>query len=210
VSYGTKYLDLTRTNAGAWKGAQPPAPAPPANECDGGTRFPETGQAICKQMEGYWRQYGGLAQFGFPITPPASEKSALDGQTYTVQYFERARFELHPEHKGTPYEVLLGQLGRAEFERRYPDGAPDQKPNRDGKLFPETGRHVGGSFLKHWEAHGGLFVNGFPISDEFEERSADGQTYIVQYFERVRYEWHPENQPPYNVLLGLLGRQLKP
>jgi hypothetical protein len=28
-----------------------------------------------------------------------------------VQYFERARFELHPENAGTQYEVLLGQLG---------------------------------------------------------------------------------------------------
>jgi hypothetical protein len=30
----------------------------------------------------------------------------------------------------------------------------------------------------------------------------------VQYFERARFEYHPENQPPYDVLLGLLGRQL--
>ncbi len=35
-----------------------------------------------------------------------------DGNTYLVQYFERARFEYHPEHKGTPYEVQLGQFGR--------------------------------------------------------------------------------------------------
>ena len=30
---------------------------------------------------------------------------------YTVQYFERARFEWHPENRGTPSEVLLGRLG---------------------------------------------------------------------------------------------------
>ena len=29
-----------------------------------------------------------------------------------TQYFERARFEYHPENAGTPYEVLLGQFGR--------------------------------------------------------------------------------------------------
>jgi hypothetical protein len=28
-----------------------------------------------------------------------------------VQYFERARFEWHPDNIGTPYEVLLGLLG---------------------------------------------------------------------------------------------------
>ena len=34
-------------------------------------------------------------------------------QSFRVQYFERARFEYHPENAGTPYEVLLGQFGRA-------------------------------------------------------------------------------------------------
>ncbi|CCF84518.1 hypothetical protein NITHO_3510023 [Nitrolancea hollandica Lb] len=28
-----------------------------------------------------------------------------------MQYFERARFEYHPEFKGTEHEVLLGLLG---------------------------------------------------------------------------------------------------
>jgi hypothetical protein len=27
----------------------------------------------------------------------------------------------------------------------------------------------------------------------------------VQYFERNRFEWHPEKQPPFNIQLGLLG-----
>ena len=39
------------------------------------------------------------------------EVNPADGKTYTVQYFERARFEYHPEHKGTPFEVQLGLLG---------------------------------------------------------------------------------------------------
>jgi micrococcal nuclease len=36
-----------------------------------------------------------------------------------------------------------------------------------------------------------------------------GQEYTVQYFERARFELHPENQPPFNVLLGLLGNELR-
>jgi hypothetical protein len=32
----------------------------------------------------------------------------------------------------------------------------------------------------------------------------------VQYFERVRMELHPENNPPYNVLLGRLAAGLVP
>jgi hypothetical protein len=49
-------------------------------------------------------------------------------------------------------------------------------------------------------------VFGYPISEEITERNpADGKTYTVQYFERNRFEWHPENPPTYNVQIGLLG-----
>jgi C-terminal processing protease CtpA/Prc len=36
-----------------------------------------------------------------------------------VQYFERAVFEMHPENVGTPYEVLLSQLGRFQYQARH-------------------------------------------------------------------------------------------
>ncbi len=74
------------------------------------------------------------------------------------------------------------------------------------RTFPETGHTVSGAFLTYWEAHGGLAQQGYPISDEFTETSAlNGQPYTVQYFERSVFEWHPENQPTYNVLLSQLG-----
>jgi hypothetical protein len=34
-----------------------------------------------------------------------------------VQWFERARFEYHPEYADTPAEVELTQLGRQLWER---------------------------------------------------------------------------------------------
>ncbi|HYO51026.1 MAG TPA: endo-1,3-alpha-glucanase family glycosylhydrolase [Chloroflexia bacterium] len=200
ASYGNRYLDLTRQYVSMWKNGP--------NPCDGGTYFPQTGQGICKQMESYWQKYGGLAQFGYPISGWAVETSPTDGKQYTVQYFERARFELHPENRGTPYEVLLSQLGKFEYARKYPNGASNQVQNREaGKLFPETNHWVGGAFLQRWERNGGLFVNGYPISGEFTEQASDGKQYTVQYFERARFEFHPENPAPNNVLLGLLGRQ---
>ncbi len=50
---------------------------------------------------------------------------------------------------------------------------------------------------------------GYPLSEAFNEKSpTDGKTYLVQYFERNRLEYHPENQgTPFEVLLGLLGVQ---
>jgi hypothetical protein len=35
------------------------------------------------------------------------------GTDRVVQWFERARFEWHPENRGTPYEVLQSRLGAA-------------------------------------------------------------------------------------------------
>jgi hypothetical protein len=37
--------------------------------------------------------------------------SPTDGKEYQVQYFERNRFEYHPEFAGTRFEVQLGLLG---------------------------------------------------------------------------------------------------
>ena len=51
-----------------------------------------------------------LATFGYPISEEFQERNPDTGQTYTVQYFERARMEYHPEYAGTEYEVLLGRL----------------------------------------------------------------------------------------------------
>src|SRR5436853_146356 len=72
--------------------------------------------------------------------------------------------------------------------------------------FPETGKTVSGALLDYWTAHGGLVQQGYPIADEFQEKSdLDGKTYTVQYFQRAVFELHPENQPPFDVLLSQLG-----
>jgi N-acetylneuraminic acid mutarotase len=136
------------------------------------------------------------------------ERSDTDGRNYTVQYFERAVFEMHPANQ-RPYDVLLTLLGVYEYNRRYGRSiVAGQRASTDNPLrFPETGKTIGGAFRDYWERNGGLAQQGFPITDEFRERSAtDGKEYTVQYFERAVFELHPENQPPFNVLLSLLGK----
>src|SRR5207249_3978342 len=75
------------------------------------------------------------------------------------------------------------------------------------RTFPETDKTLSGRFLDYWRTHGGLAQQGYPISDEFLEKSSlDGNTYLVQYFERTVFELHPENaDTPYEVLLSQLG-----
>ncbi len=94
--------------------------AQPASNC---RAFPETGQQICGRFLTYWAQHGGLAQQGYPLSGEFTEVSDLDGKPYTVQYFERAVFELHPENQ-PPYDVLLSQLGTFRAKEKYPNGFP--------------------------------------------------------------------------------------
>ena len=82
------------------------APARPS-----GRYFPETGHTLDGVFLAYWQARGGLAAYGYPISEELREVNQADGREYTVQYFERARFEHHPERAGTPFEVLLGLVG---------------------------------------------------------------------------------------------------
>ena len=67
------------------------------------------------------------------------------------------------------------------------------------QYFSVTGKQVSGPFLNEFNRFG-LQSIGWPISDQHQE---NGLT--VQYFERVRMEYHPENAAPYDVLLSQLG-----
>ncbi|MEX2425659.1 MAG: glycosyl hydrolase family 18 protein [Thermomicrobiaceae bacterium] len=88
--------------------------------------FETTGQNACGAFLDYWQSHGlnfgepgisyreSLALFGYPISQEFTDPDT--GRT--VQYFERARFEHHPEHAGTQYEVLLGLLGNEELREK--------------------------------------------------------------------------------------------
>ncbi|MDQ3930435.1 MAG: hypothetical protein M3328_14980 [Chloroflexota bacterium] len=171
-------------------------------------KFSETGKSTCGKFLEYWKSHGGLPQQGYPISEQMQEKSDVDGKTYTVQYFERAVFELHPE-KQPPYDVLLSLLGSLRYKEKYPNGAqelPDDAKAEAGMTFPETGKTVKGVFLEYWKNNGGLAQQGFPITNLIREKSEiDGKEYTMQYFERAVFELHPEQKPPYNVLLSQLG-----
>ena len=156
--------------------------------------YPQTGHTLSNVFKRYWDKYGGLAQFGYPWTEEFEEISPSEpGKTFTVQYFERNRFEYHPEFAGTQYEVLLGLLGRqvtagreAElpFQRVTPEADITSLLSTTGKMisiknllnaverpkinyYPQTGHTLGGAFRDYWEKNGGLAMFGYPISQEF-------------------------------------------
>lgn len=72
------------------------------------------------------------------------------------------------------------------------------------RYFPETGHTVQGGFLQFFDAHGGVSIFGYPLTEEF----LGDNGVMVQYFQRARFEWHPENRDPYKIQLGLLGQEI--
>ena len=186
-----------------------------ANGASGGQYFKETEHNTSPLFQTFWQAHGGLAQFGYPKTEAFRELNPTDGKVYIVQYFERNRFEYHPEFVGTAYEVELGLLGDQLTASRRAAGEGAFNFFADahyvgGIYFSQTGHNLRNSFKDYWLARGGLAIFGYPISEEFYEVNPDdGQTYVVQYFERNRFEYHPDyTGTPYEVELGLLGNTL--
>ncbi len=183
--------------------------------------FPETGFCIAGRIRAFWEQNSGLPVFGLPVT--AQQQDTIEGKTLQIQWFERNRLELHPENQ-RPYDVLLGRLGadRLAQQSRDPFTFPKSAAQPGCRFFPETGHNVCGDILKAWHASGlefdgrkgkseaeNLALFGLPLSDQAVETLSDGKQYTVQWFERARFELHPENAAPYNVLLGLLGNEVR-
>lgn len=164
--------------------------------------FAETGLCISGPIRAYWERGGGLPVFGLPITPQSVE--LVEGQPLQVQWFERDRLEIQIDGR-----VTAGRLG---VERLVQLGTPWQPgpagPAAPGCVtFTETGHQVCGAFAAFWRANGGLERFGLPVTGEFTIE-LEGRPYTVQYFERRRFELHPEIGPN-AVLLGLLGAEVR-
>ncbi|MBK9942817.1 MAG: hypothetical protein IPP13_14495 [Kouleothrix sp.] len=174
-----------------------------------GTTMPGIGSleqpnaAISPIFQAYYAEHGGERVFGKVISPE------LNANGRRFQWFERARLEDWPEHSNTPYVVQGGLLGY-EFTRGLT--FPQQTyfiSQPSARFFPETGHGVADRFLQFWNEIDGMRVLGFPISEQVQEMLPDKQIYTVQYFERGRIEYHPQQAgTPFEMQLGLLGRAL--
>jgi hypothetical protein len=112
---------------------------PVANPNDGRAYFSETGHTLGGLFLQFWQKWGGLQNFGFPLSEQFDEVNSVDGKTYTVQYFERGRWELHPEISNPDYAVLLGLMG---LERMNRIGVPDEV--KAAESSPPTGEFIPG------------------------------------------------------------------
>jgi len=130
--------------------------------------------------------------YGYPITEEMPSKDGLQ----RVQYFQRARFEYHPELP-EGQRVVLTPLG----SKTYKAGTPITiNPNMGCRRF-ENGFAVCFAFLEFYDKYGGEKQFGKPIS--FFEVQDD---IIVQYFEKARFEWQPNKPEGQRVVITDLGR----
>ena len=206
ANFAVQWTDAPAVQGGSVQAIQP-APTPPTPQYDlsrtnpvpqnlalGGRFFSETGHHVTGKFLTFFDQRGGVEIFGYPRTEAFNE----DG--LTVQYFQRARFELHADKLGTPYEVQLTLIGDILTKERgavFPKAEPH--PNTASyQYFPQTGYAVLHGFKHFYDERDGLTILGYPISNELQEGGI-----AVQYFQRGRLEYHPDRSP--QVSLGLLG-----
>jgi hypothetical protein len=171
---------------------------------------------ITGRFREFWETNGGLSAFGYPLGPATALPTA-DG-TYTIQYFERARFELHPEND-PPYDVLLGRLGVELLSARGQDWtelAPESEA-ADCLFWQETLHNICGPFLEAWRSAGvqlddnitltdaeHLALWGLPISSP-QPTTTEAGVVLTQWFERARIE----QQPNGSITFGRLGAELQ-
>ena len=87
----------------------------------------ETGHSLSGAFLTYWNGNGGVELFGYPISEPMAQNGL------TVQWFERARFEYHPELTKTGKTVQLTHLGKMAYEKT---GAPQAANNSQQRVAP--------------------------------------------------------------------------
>ncbi len=117
------------------------------------------------------------------------------------EWFEGSQIE-----PSRSYGNLYLDLTR-EYAGKFHSGAAPAPAPGGSRSFPETGQTVSGRLLEYWNANSGLPVFGLPLTAQAEQQTNDGR-FRMQLFERNRLELHPENQRPYDVLLGRLGTDI--
>ena len=154
--------------------------------------FPETGHNVQGDFLRFYNAVSDpLTLYGYPITDQFQRTDGL-----LVQYFQRARFEYHPELPDGQ-RVILTDVGSQIYTPAIQLNISNPFACR---FFTETNFSVCFSFLDFYNKYGGELQFGHPISP-FEYHD----DLIVQYFQKARMEWRPSNPESERVVLTDLG-----
>jgi photosystem II stability/assembly factor-like uncharacterized protein len=152
--------------------------------------------------------------------------SAVSGQSLSVGSNLRATllFSINPDGRLVRYDNR--DFGTGQFASVITDGTIQADFSLYGGVnpaarldapaatdpatlyFKETGHYLTGGFKNFWERNNGQIRYGLPITEEFSE--FDQQQNIrrtVQYFEKVKLEYLPNQPPGQEIKVALLGRE---
>ena len=174
-------------------GARPAAPPPVAAT----TWTSPNGLTVSGAWLEFVRGHGDLDNFGLPesnvITDPVT------GQT--VQYFQRAILEWHPENASSS-QIEPRLLGDQLFPTSDPPVAQSNAPAGPSEYFPVSTDHPTGLghfvadntasgeaiyFKDYFDGHGGVAAFGYPKE---EPKLRNGRW--TQRFQAAVFEYHPE------------------
>ncbi len=135
--------------------------------------------------------------YGEPITEAFTDPR----YNLLVQYFEKARFEYHPTEPAG-YQVHISPLGITHFKlfqnQLQPSNVFDH--SQGCRIFSDTGFRICMAFRAFYEANGGEYTFGPPVSNAVW---LNGR--LVQYFFYSRLEWHPDLPSGKNILVSNFG-----
>jgi hypothetical protein len=164
--------------------------------------FPQTGYTVKGEfLEKFQSATDPVLVYGYPITNDfiASDYSPLAG--LRIQYFQKARFEYHMENAPGDH-IVVSPLGSSLYDLEQIDSKPVAAASHPAcRYFAETQHQTCYAFLKFFDANGGVEQFGNPISEII---TLNGQ--LIQYFEKARFEWHPERPSGKRVTLTNLGQ----
>ncbi|NWJ47869.1 MAG: hypothetical protein HXX08_18605 [Chloroflexi bacterium] len=149
--------------------------------------FTETGHYISGGFKNFWERNNGRNIYGLPITEEFSEFDQQQSVRRTVQYYERAKLEFLP-NQPPGQEIKVALLGKESQAGKYIVPARFVATTNQLVYFDVTQHTLKGAFKIFWDSNGGLAVFGYPITEEIEEKGADGKTVLVQYFERTKFQ----------------------
>ncbi len=167
-------------------------------EGDGPVRFfSSTGHTLQGQFLTFYESVGDAEfLFGAPIT----ESFFYETINRDVQFFENVRLEISADGSA----VEISSIGSHFYEKdensisKTPFNILGCSRYSENEGFDSR---VCFEFRSFYEEYGAEAFFGYPISEMIEENGV-----LKQYFEKVVFEWHPENDEN-KVVLGDLGNQ---
>ena len=156
--------------------------------------FPETGHTVKGEfLNAYERVTNPLLLYGFPIT------ELFDDPIYgTLQYFQKARFEYHPELPAGQ-RVQVSPLGDYLYQPgpSLPSGETRSLPTIPHRII----RSACLSSIFMTPMAGKRFLACLSRTSKIITAASQ------QYFKNARFEWHPEFPSGQRVVLGDLGSE---